>query len=73
LGIFEVLTSASVALGLAIPVFMEKVMRPRYEEQFEQYRKDSRTAFVDELDEAVGQLRQSADSLSPETVEKMES
>jgi len=71
--LFEALAAVSATLGLAIPVFMEKVMRPRYEERFDEYRKTNRETFIEELDDAVTKLKQTKESMTPEIVETMES
>jgi hypothetical protein len=54
---FEALAAASIALGLAIPVFLERVMRPRYEERFEEFRMDSRVGFILAFEKALEKLR----------------
>jgi hypothetical protein len=56
LPIFESLAAISVTLGLSIPVFMEKVMRPRYEERFAEFQKASRENFINELNDAATKI-----------------
>jgi hypothetical protein len=72
---FEALAAASVALGLAIPVFLEKVMRPKYEERFEEFRLDNRATFVLALEKALEKLRRlkrSHEAMSAEVYTTME-
>lgn len=38
MALFDVLTAFSASLVIAIPTFMDKVMRPKYEEQFSEFR-----------------------------------
>lgn len=73
MAIFEALTAISVGLALGIPAFMDKVMRPKYEERFEEFRKTRREAFFDEFEDASRKLRQTTEEIAPETVEAMES
>jgi hypothetical protein len=70
---FETLSAASLTLALAIPVFMEKVMRPRYEERFQEFRTANRESFVEEFEEARTRLRRSRGAITPEVVDVMES
>ena len=72
LAIFEVLTAFSASLAIAIPTFMDKVMRPKYEERFEEFRKARRETFFDEFEDASRKLRQTTEEIAPETVEAME-
>jgi len=72
LAIFEVLTAFSASLAIAIPTFMDKVMRPKYEERFEEFRKARRETFFDEFEDASKKLRQTTEEIAPETVEAME-
>ena len=69
---FEAMTAFSVALAIGIPTFMEKVMRPRYEERFEEFRQTRRDTFLDEFENAFGKLKQVKEEIAPETVETME-
>lgn len=73
MALFEALAAVSATLGLAIPVFMEKVMRPRYEERFDEYRKTNRETFIEEFDDALRKLKQTKESIPSEIVETMES
>lgn len=70
--LFEVMTALSVSLAIAIPTFMDKVMRPKYEERFEEFRKARRETFLDEFEDASKKLKQSKEEMAPETVETME-
>jgi hypothetical protein len=54
---FEALVAASISLGLDIPVFLERVMRPQYEERFEEFRMDSRVKFVLAFEKGLEKLR----------------
>jgi ABC-type transport system involved in cytochrome bd biosynthesis fused ATPase/permease subunit len=72
LAIFEVLTAFSASLAIAIPTFMAKVMRPKYEERFEEFRKARRQTFFDEFEDASRKIRQITEEIAPETVEAME-
>ena len=69
---FEALSAASLTLALAIPVFMEKVMRPRYEERFLEFRRSNRESFIEEFEDALTKLRKSREAITPETVNVME-
>lgn len=76
MGLFEALATVSVALGLAIPVFMDKVMRPRYEERFYEYRTENRERLVEGLQESLDKLKKTARSkqeLDPEITTSLES
>lgn len=72
LALFEVLTAFSASLAIAIPTFMDKVMRPKYEERFEEFRKARRETFFDEFEDTSRKLRQTTEEIAPETVEAME-
>jgi hypothetical protein len=72
LGLFEAMLGASVTFGLAIPVFMEKVMRPRYEERFDEFRRTTRQGFLEELEDSVKKLKKSKEEFSPEFTETLE-
>lgn len=72
LAIFEVLTAFSASLAIAIPTFMDKVMRPKYEERFGEFRKARRETFFDEFEDAARKLRQTTEEIDPEAVEAME-
>lgn len=72
MAIFEVMTVVSVSLAIAIPTFMDKVMRPKYEERFSDFRKARRDTLLDEFEDALNRLRQTDEEMTPETVEKME-
>ena len=72
---FEALAAASIALGLAIPVFLERAMRPRYEERFEEFRMDNRVSFVLAFEKALDKLRRlkrSEEAMTPEVYATME-
>lgn len=70
--LFEVMTAFSVSLAIGLPTFMEKVMRPRYEDRFEEFRKARRDAFLDEFESAHRKLKQTKEEIAPETAETME-
>jgi hypothetical protein len=59
--------AASVAFMLGIPVFMERVMRPRYEERFEEFREEGIEAFVRQLEEALDRFKRTKEIVTPET------
>jgi len=71
MALYEVLATVAITLGLAIPVFMEKVMRPRYEERFEEFKVTRKADFIDELDKTVQKLKQSKDDLTEEIIDEM--
>jgi hypothetical protein len=73
LSAFEAILGASVTLLLGIPVLMDKVMRPRYEERFEKFRQESRDEFLEAFEEALQKLKQAKDTINPDTVRIMES
>jgi hypothetical protein len=70
--LFEVMTAFSVSLAIGIPAFMDKVMRPRYEDRFEEFRTARREAFLDEFENAHRKLKQTKEEIAPETAETME-
>jgi len=72
MALFEVMTAFSASLAIAIPTFMDKVMRPKYEERFSEFRKTRRDTFLDEFEDAFNKLRQTDEEMTPETVETME-
>jgi len=69
---FETLTAVSVTLCFAFPYLMDKIMRPKYEEHFEELIKRNRDSFVEELDNAVNILKREKDVFNPETGKKMD-
>ncbi|MGA3108384.1 MAG: hypothetical protein ABSD99_02860 [Candidatus Bathyarchaeia archaeon] len=72
---FELLAGAALTLGLAIPVFMDKVMRPKYEERFTEFRLQNRIEFIDSLERALGKVRgvkRSTAAMTPEVYASME-
>lgn len=72
---FELLAAASLSLALAIPVFMDRVMRPRYEERFEEFRQHNRLSFFEAFERALEKFRRaktSARLLTPEVYQTME-
>lgn len=71
--LFEVMTALSATFAIAIPTFMEKVMRPKYEERFAEFREARRDSFIEEFEKALPKLKQSKQELTPETIETMES
>lgn len=71
--LFEVMTALSATFAIGIPTFMEKVMRPKYEERFSEFRDARRDEFIDEFEKALQQLKQSKKEMTPETIETMES
>lgn len=73
LSFYEALLGVSVTLGLAIPVFMDKVMRPRYEERFEEFRQASRSIFIDMFEDALKRLKQTKEWINEEIVDLIES
>ena len=72
MALFEVTTILSVSLAIGIPTFMDKVMRPKYEERFSEFRKVRREDFFDEFEDAYRQLKQAKEEMTPETIETME-
>lgn len=70
--LFEVMSALSATFAIAIPTFMEKVMRPKYEERFSEFREARRDEFIDEFEKALHQLKQSKEEMTPETMETME-
>jgi len=54
---YEVLAGASLSLALAIPVFLDKVMRPRYEERFEEFKNQNQTDFIKILEDISDKIR----------------
>ena len=72
MALFEVMTALSVSLAIAIPTFMDKVMRPKYEERFSEFRKARRVTFLDEFEDAFNKLSQTEEEMTPETVETIE-
>lgn len=72
MALFEVMTALSVSLAIAIPTFMDKVMRPKYEGRFSEFRKVRREDFFDEFEDAYRQLKQAKEEMTPETIETME-
>jgi hypothetical protein len=70
--LFEAMTAFSVALAIGIPAFMDKVMRPKYEDRFEEFRKARRDTFLDEFESAHRKLKQAKEEIAPETAEAME-
>lgn len=70
---FEVMSALSATFAIGIPTFMEKVMRPKYEERFSEFRKARREAFVDEFEKTLPKLKESKEEMTPETVETVES
>jgi hypothetical protein len=64
---------ASVTLALGIPVFMEKVMRPRYEERFEEFRQEGIEAFMKQFENALERFKRTQEIVTPETVGIMDS
>ena len=71
--LFEVMTGISVTLAIAIPTFMEKVMRPRYEERFSEFTRARREVFFDEFETAFAKLKQSREEMTPDLIDTMES
>ncbi|MEJ5327128.1 MAG: hypothetical protein WHU54_02610 [Candidatus Bathyarchaeia archaeon] len=71
--LFEVMAALSATFALGIPTFMEKVMRPKYEERFSEFREARRDSFIDEFEKALPQLKQAKQELTPEIIETMES
>jgi hypothetical protein len=70
---FEAIAALAGALAVAIPTFMDKVMRPKYEELFTRFRKARMDSFIDELEKTLEQLKQTKEALNPETAEAMQS
>ncbi len=73
MAIFESLAAVSIALALGIPVLMERVLRPHYEDRFEQFRLYNRGQLLNFFEEALGKLRglKSHEVMSPELYESM--
>ena len=71
--LFEVMTVLTVSLAIAIPTFMDKVMRPKYEERFSEFREARRDVFLDEFENAFNQLKKTKEEMTPEIIETMES
>jgi hypothetical protein len=72
MALFEVLTAFSASAAIAIPTFMDKVMRPKYEERFSEFRKARRDTFLDEFEDAFNKLKKTKEEMTPETIEAME-
>ena len=72
MALFEAMTALSIGLAIAIPTFMDKVMRPKYEDLFSEFRKARREAFFDEFEDAFHQLKQAREEMTPEVMETME-
>lgn len=71
--LYEIMATTSIALALAIPVFMEKVMRPRYEERFEDFRKLLKKNFMSKMANALEAMTKSEDDITPDNFDVMES
>jgi len=67
------MATTSIALALAIPVFMEKVMRPRYEERFEDFRKLLKRNFMSKMANAIQMMKKSKDDITTDNFDVMES
>jgi hypothetical protein len=50
---FEAIAGLSLTLAFSIPVLMDKVMRPRYEERFEEFRAYNHSQLLVALEAAV--------------------
>jgi hypothetical protein len=72
MALFETMTAISVSLAIAIPTFMDKVMRPKYEKRFTEFTKARREVFFDEFESAFNQLKQTKEEMTPELIETME-
>jgi hypothetical protein len=72
LSYFEAMLGASVALLLGIPVLLDQIMRPRYEERFEGFKQESNDKFLETLDKALQKIKHAEEKVNPETVEIME-
>lgn len=73
MALFEVMAALSASLAIAIPTFMEKVMRPKYEERFSEFTRARREVFFEEFEKASHQIKQTKDEMTPELMETMES
>lgn len=71
--LFEVMTALSASLAIAIPTFMEKVMRPKYEERFSDFRRARREVFFDEFENAFNQVKKAKGEMTPDIMETIES
>jgi hypothetical protein len=63
MGMYEILAGTSLTLGLAIPVFMDKVMRPRYEEKINQYNSEKTRQFLETLDDINSTAQENTESI----------
>lgn len=70
--LFEVMTGLSASFAIGIPTFMDKVMRPKYEERFREFGEARRDSFIDEFEKALPMVKQAKQELTPEVVETME-
>jgi len=70
---FEIMATASLTLALAIPVFMDKVMRPRYEERFEDFRKLLKKNLMLKMTDAVKTMKKSKEHVTSDDYDVMES
>jgi len=61
MGFYEFLAGASLSLALAIPVFLDKVMRPRYEERFEEFKHQNQADFIKVLENISDKVRINTD------------
>jgi hypothetical protein len=69
----EVIATVSGTLALAIPLVMERVLRPRYEDRFEELQINNRSRFVQTFEEALNRLKKMGNAvISPEDYGIME-
>lgn len=69
---YEVLAGASLSLALAIPIFLDKVMRPRYEERFEEFKFQNQMDFVKILQDISDKVRDNKDEFIDRISDEME-
>jgi len=75
LSFFEAIAALSLTLAFSIPVLMDKVMRPRYEARFEEFRTYNRSqlfAALEKAHERLRRLRRSSEFMAPEDYAAME-